>query len=64
MKKSRNDKLARKRGRHNKRRRDMRSKSSYLRQKKLYLDRQNRVMEEEGSQHGDPIEVAGKESVA
>ena len=64
MKKGRNNKLARKRGRHNKRRRDIRAKSLYLRQKKAYLERQKRIMEEEGTQHGDPIEVAGKESVA
>jgi len=49
--------ISRKRGRKNVKRRSIRAKTRQQREKQVYLLRQRRRMETEGTQHGDPVEV-------
>ena len=51
--------ISRKRGRKNVKRRSIRAKTRQQREKQVYLLRQRRRMETEGSQHGNPIEIKG-----
>ena len=49
--------ISRKRGEKNAKRRSVRAKTRREREKQVYLSRQRRLMNTEGTQHGDPISI-------